>query len=133
MVFPAPPEAVAPPVEPSARVTHPPKAAAFKVPVTVVKPPTDNPPVADKAESTDNPPVAVRFPEIENVKWEWKEKGTVVEAWDCPGGLRDRNNSTYLGRFGKRKLQELAALGAAELATFTFAWIAEKRAGKGIQ
>jgi hypothetical protein len=105
----------------SARMSHPPTNAKFSPPVAVV------------SETTEKPPVAGRLPDLPGIKWEWKEKGTVVEAWDCPSGQRNRENSTYLGRLGKKKLQALDLNPPEEVFAFIREWIQSKRTEKGIQ
>lgn len=86
----------------SASVHVSPGAANFRAPA--------DPPPVDPLPPTDAPPEPGGFPKIAGIQWEWKEQGTVVEAWRAPHGGRNRAGKRYLGRFGKRRVAQLNAL-----------------------
>ncbi len=63
--------------------------------------------------------------------WEWKADGS-VEAWHSPRPKAPRKERTYLGRLGVRKLAQLQRLPEAEQLATIAAWVADRRAEKGI-
>lgn len=71
------------------------------------------------------------LPELENVSWEAHKKGG-WEAWHSPDGAFHRKDKTYLGHVGKRQLAAWGKLSPDDSRAAVVAWIAEKRAAKGI-
>lgn len=71
------------------------------------------------------------MPELENVSWEENAKGG-WEAWHAPDGAFHRREKTYLGHAGKRQLAAWSKLPPDEARAAVIAWIADKRAAKGI-
>lgn len=89
-----------------------------------------SPPPVDSSPPTDHPPEPGGFPPIPGIQWEWKEQGTVAEAWHAPQGGRNRAGKRYLGRFGKRRVNQLNALPptdrTAEIQRQVETWRTEK-------
>jgi len=71
------------------------------------------------------------LPELANVQWEENAKGG-WEAWHAPDGAFHRKDKTYLGHAGKRQLAAWSNLPPDEASAAVIAWIAEKRAARGI-
>jgi hypothetical protein len=71
------------------------------------------------------------LPEMAGVQWEWKSDGA-VEAWHTPRPKAPRKDRIYLGRVGVRKLAEWQRLPASERLATVAAWVADRRAGKGL-
>lgn len=88
-------------------------------------PPSDSPAKLPSGSGFD-------LPDIANLVWEAKADGS-IEAWHAPQGRRTpRKLKSYLGRVGKRKLAEWAALGADRRRDVVEQWARERRAEKGI-
>lgn len=98
-------------------------------PITHPPAQTVNPP---EAVPTDTPPEAGKeLPAISGIQWERKKDGA-LEAWHSPDGNRNRAGKTYIGRIGKRQLVEWEREDAATFRQLLVAWVAEKKAAKGI-
>ncbi|MCI0363418.1 MAG: hypothetical protein L0219_06015 [Phycisphaerales bacterium] len=111
----------------STRVEEPRQAAYFRGPANPPETGPDSAPV----EPPTQPPAAVGFPPIAGIQWEFKEQGTVVEAWYAPNGGRNRAGKQYLGRFGKRRIAQLptdAADRGAEIRAQIETWKEQKGA-----
>ncbi|HEX9005419.1 MAG TPA: hypothetical protein VGB07_36265 [Blastocatellia bacterium] len=110
-------------------------------PKTTVKKASVKQPEADKPKHVEGQPEAgnstesasVLLPEIENLRWEWKKGGSFAEAWHCQAGTRGRSNSTYLGRIGRKQLEEFQTWPASEVVPFVTEWVQSKRDEKGIE
>lgn len=72
------------------------------------------------------------LPSVEGIAWELNRRGG-WEAWEAPEGESGpRKSKTYLGYFGKRELAKWEQQPEAQRAATVAAWIAEKRAKKGL-
>lgn len=73
----------------------------------------------------------LNLPVLQNVQWADNSRGG-IEAWHSPDGAQFRRERTYLGYAGKGVLAAWSALAPDECRAAVIAWIAEKRAAKGI-
>jgi len=73
----------------------------------------------------------LNLPVLQNVQWADNSRGG-VEAWHSPEGAQFRRERTYLGYAGKGMITEWSALAPDECRAAVIAWIATKRAAKGI-
>jgi hypothetical protein len=72
------------------------------------------------------------LPTLPLLVWEQDRDGG-WEAWHAPDGKRTpRKLKTYLGRWGKRKLAELARVPESERLDTVAEWVAERRREKGL-
>ena len=79
------------------------------------------------------PPEAGGFPKVSGIQWEFKEGRTVVEAWHAPEAGRNRAGKRYLGRFGKRRTEELLGLPFDSRLHEIRSQLESWRRGKGIE
>ena len=73
------------------------------------------------------------MPALALIVWEQDRDGG-WEAWHAPEGRRTpRRLKTYLGRIGKRRLAEWAALPADRLRAVVELWVRERRREKEVE
>jgi hypothetical protein len=128
----------APPPSPGGASLATISTAAAPVRKSETKAPTEKPSGSGGAEKPSGSggvpkvPEGCPLPPFENLQWEANAAGG-WEAWHAPDGANaPRKSKTYLGYFGKRKLAEWERLPVSERLATVAAWVADRRAEKGI-
>jgi len=72
------------------------------------------------------------FPIRRNLDWEYRKKRGIYEAWHVPDGTVRRDQKTYLGMIGKRRLAELDQMPEADRTAAIQAQINAWKTEKGV-